>query len=74
MIKYNINIFQIQVRYIKDPMLKNRTHREQVINMFQSEFQEKTLKAIKDLLMKKCVFVLSFIMFYDNRTTVLYKK
>ena len=52
---------------------KHKTHREQVIKMFQSAFQEKTLKAIKYMLLKKYVLVISLIVLYDNMTKVVYK-
>ena len=58
---------------MKYPMLEKHTkHREQVIKMFSSAFQEK-MKYIKDMLQKKYVLVLSLIVFYHNRTTVVYK-
>ena len=48
-----ISIFQFQFVCMKDLMLeKHKTHGEQVINMFQSTFEEKSLKDIKDLLHK----------------------
>ena len=54
-------------------MKKYRTHREQVIKMFQSAFKLVTLKCIKDKLSKHNIYVLSLIKFYGNRNILVYK-
>ena len=51
----------------------HRTHIEHVINMLSSEFQDKTMKAIKDMTQKKYLSVLSLMMFYHKEKTVVYK-
>ena len=41
--------------------------------MISFVFQDKKLKAIKDLLQNKYLLVLSLVMLYHNRNTVVYK-
>ena len=50
---------------------KHRTHREQVIKVFQSVFKLVTLKCIKNELLK-ILSVISLMMFYDNRKKLMY--
>ena len=52
---------------------KHGTHREQVINFFQSPFKWVTLKWIKNELTKNNVSVLSLTIFNENRNTLMYK-
>ena len=52
---------------------KNRTHRYQVINCFESTFKPVKVKGIKNKLTKRNVSVLSLIMSYDNRKPMMYK-
>ena len=54
-------------------MKKNRRHRKQVIKKFQPGFKLVTFKYIKNELSENNVFVLSIMMFHDNRNTLMYK-
>ena len=51
---------------------KHSTHREQVIKMFHSSFQERKIESYQISVNEKYVLVLSLNMYYDNMTTVVY--
>ena len=51
----------------------HNTLRDQVIKMFESAFKPVTVKCTKNELMKRNASVISFLMFYDNRKTIMYK-
>ena len=67
-------VHQFHVRYMPHHLMKKHgTHRDNVIKMFQLTIKLVALKHTKNELSKKNVSVLSFIMFYKNRNTFMYK-
>ena len=77
MIWYPFNkerIHQFNVSFMTHPSLnKHGNHSDQVIKLFQWAFKSVTVKCIKNELYKKNVSVLSLMMFYENRNTLMYK-
>ena len=67
-------VHQLHLGHVTHPFLKkHRTNRDQVIIIFQSSFKLVTLKCIKNELSKNNVLVISLMIFYENRTKVMYK-
>ena len=72
MMKINTSIFQFQAGYMKYPILKNIGHIDNRLSrFFNLHFKKNEIYQIS--VAEKYVLVISLIMFYHNRTTVLYK-